>query len=67
MLCASCAALSGRAVSPAALDLLRRLLGGGLNTALAEPLGPVTREVERLGLAAVEYHLERRLRSATLL
>ena len=67
MLCASCSTLSGRPVSPAALDLLRRLLGGGLNTALAEPAGPVTREVERLGLAAVEYHLERRLRSATLL
>ncbi|MDQ1535225.1 MAG: repair protein RecO [Actinomycetota bacterium] len=67
MLCASCAALSGRPVSPAALDLLRRLLGGGLNTALGEPPGPVTREVERLALAAVEYHLERRLRSATLL
>jgi DNA repair protein RecO (recombination protein O) len=67
MLCEPCATLSGRAVSPAALDLLRRLLGGGLNAALAEPPGPVTREVERLGLAAVEYHLERRLRSATLL
>jgi DNA repair protein RecO (recombination protein O) len=67
MLCESCAILSGRAVSPAALDLLRRLLGGGLNGALGEVPGPVTREVERLGLAAVEYHLERRLRSATLL
>jgi DNA repair protein RecO (recombination protein O) len=67
MLCESCAAVSGRTVSPAALGLLRRLLGGGLNAALAEPPGPVTREVERLGLAAVEYHLERRLRSATLL
>ena len=67
MLCESCAALSGRMVSPAALDLLRRLLGGGLNGALAEPPGPVTREVERLGLASVEFHLERRLRSATLL
>jgi DNA repair protein RecO (recombination protein O) len=67
MLCESCATLSGRVVSPAALDLLRRLLGGGLNGALAEPPGPVTREVERLGLASVEFHLERRLRSATLL
>jgi DNA repair protein RecO (recombination protein O) len=67
MLCESCATLSGRAVSPEALALLRLLLGGGLNEALAEPPGPVTREVERLGLAAVEYHLERRLRSATLL
>jgi DNA repair protein RecO (recombination protein O) len=67
MLCESCATLSGRMVSPEALDLLRRLLGGGLNGALGEPAGPVTREVERLGLASVEYHLERRLRSATLL
>jgi DNA repair protein RecO (recombination protein O) len=67
MLCAACATLSGRPVSPGAADLLRRLLGGGLNTALAEPPSAVTREVERLGLAAVEYYLERRLRSATLL
>jgi DNA repair protein RecO (recombination protein O) len=67
MLCASCATLSGRAVTPAALTLLRLLLGGGLNVALAEPPGPTTREVERLALMAVEYHLERRLRSATLL
>ena len=67
MLCESCASLSGRPVSPDALDLLRRLLGGGLNSALCEAPGPVTREVERLGLAAVEYYLERRLRSATLL
>ena len=67
MLCVSCATLSGRIVSPEALDLLRRLLGGNLNAALCEPPGPVTREVERLALAAVEYYLERRLRSATLL
>ncbi len=66
-LCESCAVLSGRAISPEALDLLRRLLGGGLNGALAEPPGPPAHEVERLGLAALEYHLERRLRSATLL
>ena len=52
---------------PKPSTLLRRLLGGGLNEALSEPPGPVTREVERLGLAAVEHHLERRLRSATLL
>jgi DNA repair protein RecO (recombination protein O) len=67
MLCDSCSMLSGRAVSPEALDLLRRLLGGSLNSALAEPPGPTTREVERLALAAVEFYLERRLRSATLL
>ena len=66
-LCASCCVLAGRAISPDALDLLRRLLGGGLNGVLAEPPGPASREVERLGLAAMEYHLERRLRSATLL
>jgi DNA repair protein RecO (recombination protein O) len=66
-LCASCCVLSGRALSAEALALLRNMRGGGLNAALAEPPGPAVREVERLGLAAVEYHLERRIRSATLL
>jgi DNA repair protein RecO (recombination protein O) len=70
MVCAGCAMGGGRPVSPAALDVLRRMLGGGLNGVLATApdgvTGPVA-EVERLGVTALEHHIERRLRSASLL
>jgi DNA repair protein RecO (recombination protein O) len=65
--CAPCARGGGRPVSPDALDLLRRILGGGLAAALAEPPGPAVADVERLAVSAMEHHLERRLRSAALL
>jgi DNA repair protein RecO (recombination protein O) len=65
--CRGCSRGGGRPISPDALDLLRRLLGGGLNGVLAEPLGPPTHEVEQLGIRALEHHVERRLRSAVLL
>lgn len=67
---AVCAACSPNRPGPdasAALRLVRMVLGGGLNQALAEPDGPTVREVERLGVRALEYHFERRLRSASLL
>jgi DNA repair protein RecO (recombination protein O) len=57
----------GRAISPEALELLRRILGGALGSALNEPPSPATREVDHLALDAVEHHLERRLRSTTVL
>ncbi len=66
-LCASCARGSGRRISPEALGLLRRVLGGGLDAALDEPPGRAVAELEHLGVAALEHHLERRLRSAALL
>jgi DNA repair protein RecO (recombination protein O) len=66
-LCATCGLGGGRRVEPETLDLVRRILGGGLNAALAEPLGATTSEVERLALGALEHLLERRLRSAALL
>ncbi|MBA3654208.1 MAG: DNA repair protein RecO [Actinobacteria bacterium] len=53
----------GVAISPGALDLLRRILGGGLAAALNEPAGPSTAEVSHLAEAALEHHLERRLKS----
>jgi DNA repair protein RecO (recombination protein O) len=65
--CRACSRGGGRPISSEALDLLRRLLGGGLNGVLAEPLGPATHEVEQLGIRALEHHVERRLRSAVLL
>ncbi|MGH9028173.1 MAG: DNA repair protein RecO [Acidimicrobiales bacterium] len=61
MLCRSCR--RGRAVSPEALDLLRRVLGGGLVAALAEPEGATADEVSALATEAMEVHLDRRLRS----
>ena len=66
-LCRACARGGGRPVSPAALDLLRRMLGGALNGVLAEPPSAAAHEVEHLGIRALEYHGERRLRSTTLL
>lgn len=65
VLCVACAARGGEgvAVSPAALDLVRRVLGGDVVGALAAPVTPATTEVERLATRAMEHHLERRLRS----
>jgi len=61
VLCRSCR--RGRPVSPDALALLRRILGGDLAAALGEPAGPVVAEVTELATAAMEGHLDRRLRS----
>src|SRR5689334_16170448 len=66
-MCAPCARGGGRPLSPPALDVLRRMLGGGLNGVLAGADRAAVAEVERLGVTALEHHLERRLRSATLL
>jgi DNA repair protein RecO (recombination protein O) len=65
--CRACARGGGRTLTPGALALLRRVLGGGLNGALAEGPGPAAHEVEQLGIRALEHHVERRLRSAVLL
>ena len=65
VLCGSCSpgAVESVRVSPAALDLVRRVLGGDLGGALSAPAGPAVSEVERLATRAMEHHLERRLRS----
>jgi len=68
VLCETCGHDIGRRVSPEALDVVGRILGGQLNGVLAAP--PDARlltEVERLAISALEYHSERRLRSASLL
>jgi DNA repair protein RecO (recombination protein O) len=64
-LCRSCR--SGVPISAEALALLRRILGGGLSACLTEPVSAATREVEHLATTALEAHLERRLRSITVL
>ena len=66
-LCSSCASGGGWRISSEALALLQRVLGGGLESALGEPPGRAVAELEHLGVAALEHHLERRLRSAALL
>jgi DNA repair protein RecO (recombination protein O) len=60
-LCRDCR--RGRPVSPAALAMVGRVLGGGLAGALAEPSSAVTEEVAALAGSAMEVHLDRRLRS----
>ncbi len=67
LLCVDCGRFAGKRISPEALVQLRRILGGELRAALAEPPGPVTVETERLALSSLEHHLERKLRSAALL
>ena len=68
LLCADCSKLGGFPVQEATVDVLRRMLGGGLRSVLGDvPPGDVVAEVERLALGSMEYHLERRLRSASLL
>jgi DNA repair protein RecO (recombination protein O) len=54
-------------VSPEAVELLQLILGGRLNEALATPPTPASHEVDHLATRAVEHHLERRLRSVTVL
>jgi hypothetical protein len=50
-------------VSPDVVALARRICSGGLARALAEPDGPAVEALERLATSAVEYHLDRRLRT----
>ena len=54
---------SGRPMSPAALALLRRILGGGLAGVLRGPAPPGADEVAELATEAMEVHLDRRIRA----
>ena len=65
VLCRKCR--RGVPVSPDALDLLRRILGGGLADALNQAPGPAGVELEHLANRSLEHHLERRLRSLGVL
>lgn len=60
-LCRDCR--QGLPVSPEALQLLTRILGGGLARALQEPDSALTSEVAALATRSMEQHLERRLRA----
>jgi DNA repair protein RecO (recombination protein O) len=65
LLCRTCR--RGTAVSPEAVELLQMILGGRLNRALVVAPSPATSEIDHLATRAVEHHLERRLRSVTVL
>jgi DNA repair protein RecO (recombination protein O) len=64
VLCRTCR--SGATISPAAVALMRDILGGRLNEALAQPDSPVTHEVSALATRALEHHIERRLRAVAM-
>lgn len=57
----------GTSISPEALELVRRILGGQLGSALNEPASPATHEVDALATDSLEHHLERRLRSVGII
>jgi DNA repair protein RecO (recombination protein O) len=57
----------GTPVDPAGLDLLRRAGAGELAGVLQEPPGPAAAAASALATAALEAHLERRLRTVHLL
>lgn len=65
VLCRSCR--QGMPVSAEALALVRRILGGDLTRVLDEPDGPAALEVRALAAYAMEFHLERRIRSLHVL
>jgi hypothetical protein len=69
VICRVCQPIGGGrlSLSAEALELIRRILGGGLATALTTPAGATAAEVTDLGTAALEAHLERRLRVPRLL
>jgi DNA repair protein RecO (recombination protein O) len=64
VLCRSCR--TGAPLSDDALELMRMILGGRLNEALAVPASKVTHEVATHATRALEHHLERRLRSVAM-
>ena len=64
-LCRTCR--QGVPLSPGALALLRQILGGELNAALAADRSPAHHEVAVLATRAMEHHLERGLRAVALL
>jgi DNA repair protein RecO (recombination protein O) len=63
--CGTCRA--GTALSVEALALLQLALGGQLGAVLNQPATPATREVDILATRLIEYMLERRLRSSSVL
>ena len=64
VLCRTCR--SGQSISPAALNILRDILGGRLVQALALEESPATHEVSSLATRALEFHIERHLKAVAM-
>lgn len=64
VLCRACR--TGASISPAALALLRDVLGGRLKDALGSAESPATHEVALLATRALEHHIERRLKTIAM-
>jgi len=64
VLCRSCR--SGTSISSGALGIMRAILGGRLNEALALEESPLTHEVGSLATRALEHHIERRLKAVAM-
>jgi len=64
VVCRACR--SGAPLSDAALDVMRMILGGRLNDALALPASSTTHEVTGHATRALEHHIERRLRTVAM-
>jgi DNA repair protein RecO (recombination protein O) len=65
-MCGRCAEPGAPAIHGETFALIRRIFAGDVRGAIGEPDGPPARQVEWLALRALEYHFERRLRSAAL-
>lgn len=59
--CAACH--HGVPISEHALEMIRWIMGGRMNDALAQEESSAVHEVNRLAMEAIEVHLERRLKS----
>jgi len=57
---------TGTSISAAALAIMRDILGGRLNEALAMDESPATHEVSTLATRALEHHIERRLKAVAM-
>ncbi|MBI4932473.1 MAG: DNA repair protein RecO [Actinobacteria bacterium] len=64
VLCRACR--TGAPLSEEALELMRMILGGRLNDALAVPASSTTHEVAAHATRALEHHIERRLRTVAM-
>ena len=63
-LCRTCR--TGTAITEEALAIMRMILGGRLNDALALPRSPITHEVAGHATRALEHHVERRMRTVAM-